>query len=159
MVDSTTNIGAPRCGRWSSGRTRGGLRPFSFGTRDDLDAVGSEFDVGYESGSALLGAGAGTWSKTNLRPADRVPWTRARDDDGNVKLKGRPLYTLQPLRVHTLHLPIMRKHRPSNGWPELRCAWSMWTDQWVEARQFSLGTSGPTESCSSTNHFWPPSCV
>jgi hypothetical protein len=51
----------------------------SFVAQDDHDIVGSGFDVGDGSGSALLGAGAGTWSKTNLKPADRAPWTRARD--------------------------------------------------------------------------------
>ncbi|KAG2100400.1 integral peroxisomal membrane peroxin-domain-containing protein [Suillus discolor] len=61
--------------RWAPGPSLSS----SFGTQDDLDAVGSEFDVGDGSGSALLGAGAGTWSKTNLRPTDRAPWTRARD--------------------------------------------------------------------------------
>lgn len=61
--------------RWTPGPSSSS----SFATQDDLDAVGSGFDVGDGSGSALLGAGAGTWSKTNLRPADRAPWTRARD--------------------------------------------------------------------------------
>ncbi|KAG2155853.1 integral peroxisomal membrane peroxin-domain-containing protein [Suillus bovinus] len=61
--------------RWAPGPSLSS----SFGTQDDLDAVGSGFDVVDGSGSALLGAGAGTWSKTNLRPADRAPWTRARD--------------------------------------------------------------------------------
>ncbi|KAG1841911.1 integral peroxisomal membrane peroxin-domain-containing protein [Suillus subalutaceus] len=61
--------------RWTPGPSSSS----SFVTQDDLDAVRSGFDVGDGSGSALLGAGAGTWSKTNLRPADRAPWTRARD--------------------------------------------------------------------------------
>ncbi|KAG1735208.1 integral peroxisomal membrane peroxin-domain-containing protein [Suillus lakei] len=44
--------------RWASGPSLSS----SFGTQDDLDAVGT-----------------GTWSKSHLRPADRAPWTRARD--------------------------------------------------------------------------------
>ncbi|KAG2045732.1 hypothetical protein BDR06DRAFT_1015363 [Suillus hirtellus] len=61
--------------RWAPGPSLSS----SFSTQDDLDAVGLEFDVGDGSGSALLGAGAGMWSNTNLRPADRAPRTRARD--------------------------------------------------------------------------------
>lgn len=61
--------------RWTPGPSSSS----SFVTQDDFNAVGSGFDVGDGSESALLGAGAGTWSKTNLRPADRAPWTRARD--------------------------------------------------------------------------------
>lgn len=64
---------------WENERWAPGPASSSFVTQDDFDAVGSGFDVGDGSGSALLGAGAGTWSKTNLRPADRAPWTRARD--------------------------------------------------------------------------------
>jgi hypothetical protein len=62
--------------RWAPGPSLSS----SSSTQDELDAMGSGFDVGDGSGSILLlGAGAGTWSKTNLRSADRAPWTRARD--------------------------------------------------------------------------------
>ncbi|KAG2133360.1 integral peroxisomal membrane peroxin-domain-containing protein [Suillus clintonianus] len=61
--------------RWAPGPSSSS----SFSTQDDLDAAGSGFDVGDGSGSALVGPGAGTWSKTHLRPADRAPWTKARD--------------------------------------------------------------------------------
>ncbi|KIK43400.1 hypothetical protein CY34DRAFT_81842 [Suillus luteus UH-Slu-Lm8-n1] len=62
--------------RWAPGPSLSS----SSSTQDELDAMGSGFDVGDGSGSVLLlGAGAGTWSKTNLRSADRAPWTRARD--------------------------------------------------------------------------------
>ncbi|KAG2092645.1 uncharacterized protein F5147DRAFT_585804 [Suillus discolor] len=33
MIDSTTNIGAPRCGRWSCERTRGGFRALLYPPR------------------------------------------------------------------------------------------------------------------------------
>ncbi|KAG2344391.1 hypothetical protein BDR05DRAFT_961741 [Suillus weaverae] len=61
--------------RWAPGPSSSS----SFSTRDDLDVVGSGFDVGDGSGGTLLSTGTGSWSKTHLRPADRAPWTRARD--------------------------------------------------------------------------------
>ncbi|KAG1780611.1 hypothetical protein EV702DRAFT_1042875 [Suillus placidus] len=71
MIRSTTNIGARRCGKWNC-EVGSSPSSSSFSTKDNLDAVGSGFDVGDESGSALLGAGAGTWRKTHSR---RLEWS------------------------------------------------------------------------------------
>ena len=78
---------------------------------DDLDTAGagsgSGIDVGTGSGSTLTTAGAGTRSKTHLRPADRAPWTRARDGWSGVGSEVRWVFSLLDRCIY-LSLSITR---------------------------------------------------
>ncbi|OJA15820.1 hypothetical protein AZE42_04034 [Rhizopogon vesiculosus] len=78
---------------WENERWAPGPSSVQVGLQDDLgDAgagAGSGMDDGFGfgsgsgsgsgAGSAFIATGAGTWSKSHLRPADRAPWTRGRD--------------------------------------------------------------------------------
>lgn len=71
---------------------------FQVSVQDDLDNAGADsgsgIDGGAGEGSGFAIVGAGTWSKTHLRPAERVPWTRGRDGWSGVGGEVRFVFSL-----------------------------------------------------------------